>query len=85
MIACLSLLLTGCVSTTKPKVITQVKTQYIFPPMADLLPCKVPFSEPPYTRNEALVRDLIWLTYFNMCARQVDRTRRWVEEKQRRK
>ncbi|WP_176703402.1 hypothetical protein [Aliivibrio fischeri] len=54
----------------------------MFPPAADYQPCVIPFDRPPYSKDEGYDRDVVWMTYLVMCANQVDRTRKWVENKQ---
>ena len=61
--------------------LTQIQTEYMFPPAADLQPCELPFNAPPTSDKEGAKRDVVWLTYFIMCADKVDKTRKWVEDK----
>lgn len=72
---CLSIiLLTGCQDT---KFVTRYEYQDVIrvPPSSDLIECEQPFNQPPATYGDAVQRDAIWLTYFRLCACQLERNR----------
>ena len=74
------LLLTACSSTTDYQVVTQTHNVIVLPPAAFLTPCKIPFTNPPFTRDEAVERDIVWLGALQKCNEKPDKIRAWYEE-----
>ncbi|CAG9001784.1 MAG: hypothetical protein CENE_03811 [Candidatus Celerinatantimonas neptuna] len=69
------MLLSGCITRTQTKLVTQYHTEFMKPPAAFLLPCAQPFYRPPLTYGEAVIRDPLWLSAFSQCAFKVDALR----------
>lgn len=68
------ILLIGCQDT---KVVTRYEYQDVIqvPPSSDLIECEQPFHQKPKTYGEAVSRDEVWLTYFQLCACKLERNR----------
>ena len=73
VVMCLSLtLISGC--TTK-QVVTEYQDRLIIPPSAYLVQCQIPFTSPPKTYGEAVLRDPVWLEAWRLCANQIQHLR----------
>lgn len=74
------MLMSGCTTRTQNHVVTQYQTDYLKPPAAYLLPCSLPFSQPPQTYGAAVMRDPVWVAAFSQCAFQVEALRQCYQQ-----
>jgi transposase len=68
------MLINGCTTT---KIVTEYKERLVIPPSAFLVSCVPPFTKPPLTYGEAVLRDPAWLKSWRLCASQIEHLREY--------